>query len=406
MKHTVLLGLLACLTIYFSFPLFGTSDMAAWVRSASVNLEYGPTRAYKVYNMYYPPLSSLIIWSTAKLSDFHYDQSWLEDYQKPEVIGREYLPIKYSILFFLLISVLLLKTSVTNKLLILLNPALIWITLVLGYIDIYVVPSLILAYYFYQQKRYFLSGINLAITFLIKLIPIFLVPAFLLSFVEISFNPLRLKFKFRHGIVFALGCLLTVAIVFLVYDLRDFVNIIIMSAGHGKYLSINAMNFHWLIRQIFIPENLTPSWISNLSKIMFILVSGLSLLNMMITKDKVIGVMKTSLTILFSYAMLFTGAHENHLFPAFMLSLIMYHAYPTKQSRFWYYGISTILFLNLFLFYRFGQGVSVDFVNYLFVDSGMSLSFINLSTSVAVLFYLYYLSTNYLNFRQKIWLKK
>lgn len=382
------------LTSYLTLPFFGTSDMSAWVRSAAVNLTYGPTQAYDIYNMYYPPLSSTIIWATALISDFHYSLSWLSDYPSMAAIGPSYLPIKYSILFFLILSLLSLyvftgKRRLQDSLLTFFNPALLWSTLILGYIDIYIVPALILSYYYFNKKKDLFAGALLAITFLIKLIPIFLVPVFFIAYTNLRFQPFKLRIAWHRLIKFSLGLTLVTFMTFVLYSPRSFGTILVMSALHGQYLSLNSLNIYWLIREFFIPENLTPSIFLYLGKILFLGISGLSLIKLALSHDKGEAILRTSFCILFSYAMLFTGAHENHLFPAVIIALLMYFQSPTIQNKIWYYGVSAILFLNLFLFYRLGIGVPAPWLDLLFANTPVKLLVIDLVAAGAVIFYLY-----------------
>ncbi len=387
----LLFFLAVIITLKFTLPLFGTSDMSAWVRSVSVNQAYGLVKAYSTYNMYYPPLSSTIFGTVGKLSNFQYQSSWLTDYPSRETVSKSHLPIKYTILFFLLISLILLNSIFAVPYVVLFNPALLSSSLILGYNDIFFFPTLILSYYYLRQKQSFLAGVCLATTFMIKLIPIFLLPVFVASFITLSFKPFKLSIAYRDLSLFALGVLVVISVIFSFYSLKDFLDTIIMSANHGQSLSLNALNPYWLIRQFVIPSGIAPPPLALIGKIGFLLVSVLSLLKLVSSHDRFHAVLESSLTILFSYTMLFTGAHENHLFTAFTVALMFYYHCPSRQTRWWYLGLTSIFFLNLFLFYGLGQGVTLP-------PYPFRLELINLSAVFAVSFYLYYLKT--------IWSKK
>jgi len=407
----IFLSIFAIAVTFYTLPFFGTADMSSWMTNAAVNLEYGPIKAYTVYNMYYPPLSSAIIWMTAKISGISYQKSWLDDYPSIIEVGDEYMPIKYSILFFTILSIIFLQRYIGKKLTtrftesmiwVFLNPGMIWVSLILSYIDIYIVPTLILSLYFIGKKMNFLSGCMLTLTFLIKLIPIFLIPAFLAFYIQLIFKPFKFRLNYRSMLWFMAGAIITFLVVFTYYSRQEFAHIIDMSSRHGIYLNFNAMNIHWLIRQYFITTNVAPHKLILLSKVLFFVISGFLLFNQLLQKDKNLGLLKSCLGILFTYTMFFTGAHENHIFSTFILSLLLYFKYPSKYHKSLYFNLSLILFLNLFLFYRFGQGSPLSQLDFLSTNTSLRIFLITISTIYTILVYKYHLYLEYLEIRDSL----
>jgi len=410
-KQVFITIFLIVITIYIhsqTIFLFGTSDMKAFVRASAVTSEYGLVKGYATYNLYYPPLSSFIIWITGKLGNIKYDSTWLVDYPSVDQITTQYIPIKISLSFFLILTTILvfLYLKVTHKLTISkvisqslfigMNIAIIEITLVLGYIDIYFVPPLFLSLYFMSRDYDYLAGTWFALTFLIKLIPIILLPVYLFHYLSINLRNHQIKIQWNKLSTFIFGVVTISLPIIYVYNPTEITKIIVMSAYHGRYLSLNALNFPWILNNLFSPDNLASPAINLLLKIIFFIVSGTTLLRYITGKHTMYRWLQVAIITTYSYFVFSTGAHENHLFTAFVLSLALYLYTNNQFSRRLYSILTGLLFLNLFLFYQLGLNVPPTSISYIISNNQSTLFLLKNILAMGTTIHLLYLYTSFI----------
>lgn len=367
LKYLILLiAIIWMFNLFLSIYIFGTYDVKAWIRLAGVTNSFGLINGFNIYNASYPPAASIILWVVGKIFQINAFPAWISEYPTISEIGITYIYVKIVIFIFLfLFSILTFNQhnifSKTSKdqslkyiLYVLANPAFILNASVLGYIDIFNAAPLLLSMGAFLLKKYFLAGILLSLTFSIKLIPIFLVPVFISYFLTINLSKLKITFNRRGIQSFILG--ITIIILPLLYYFGyDSIELIFRgSAAHGYVLSNNATNVNLLISKI-INTNTTPIFWIKWSRIVFYILCGISIFNIIIRVNKMQAFLYSCVFVLYSYFFIFTGAHENHIFPSLVAALSFYAICPNNISRIIFYNISLISFLNLFIYYWFGN---------------------------------------------------
>ena len=406
LKQIFIAIFLVVVTIYVhwqTIPLFGTSDMKAFVRASAVTSEYGLINGYANYNLYYPPLSSLIIWATGKLGHIKYNSTWLTNYPTVAHINTQHFPIKISLSFFILLTnifiFLYLKKNhkltyleaLNQSLFVGLNVALLEITLVLGYIDIYFLPPLFLSIYFVSKDRDYSAGFWFALTFLIKLIPIILLPVYLLRYFAINLIKKTYKFNLNRLTKFSIGIVVITLPIIYIYNPSQVLNIVVMSAYHGKYLSLNALNVPWILKSFFFSNNLASPMLNLALKLIFFVVSGTTLLRYITEKHTMYTWLQAAIITTYSYFIFSTGAHENHLFTTFILSLALYIYKNDQFSRWLYFTLTGILFLNLFLFYQLGLNVPPTAISYILSNNQSMLDLLKIILAFGTTLHLLYI---------------
>ncbi len=330
---------------------FGTTDMFAFIKFANTLDEFGLKVGYSVYNLYYPPLASVIIYPITIWTNYRTlpinQQLWL--IKAVEAI------FYYS---FVIVSIIWYRFQtradaavIAKKLFfILANIALIESSMILGYFDIFLALPLFGAFYFMHKKRFFWSGVCLAISFMIKLIPIFLLPAFIIYFSTLQQRIIIIEWK--KILAFLVG-VISIVIPLVWYFTYDQVHYIIyISSFHGDYLSFS-FNLPRLIA-IWKNSNITSDLVHDLSRASFYLITALVLTQLWYGRKTIINLIYASIGILFTYGILFTGVHENHLVPVVILALLLWLLEPRPATRFIYYALTILVFFNLFLPYGLG----------------------------------------------------
>ena len=92
----ILTGIL--LNVFF-IPFFGTGDTRYFVKTAAVTNFLGPREAFEVFNLNYPPFSSIILWLSGVLSRTNFPNEWLDLLPTSQEIGNKYIPVKFTIVF-------------------------------------------------------------------------------------------------------------------------------------------------------------------------------------------------------------------------------------------------------------------------------------------------------------------
>jgi len=359
-------GLIA-LNLFFSIHFFGTNDVRAWIRSAGLTNEYGIVKGYYIYTMNYPPLSSVMLWVTGKIAGIKPSREWLNEYPTFIEAQNTYTPIKISIfimynLLALVVFYYLLKKknysfskSILRTSWLYLNPAFIFVNSIFGYMDIYFVPFLLGSFMLLESNLFFLSGAFFAISFLIKLLPIFLLPVFIAYFVSIKFNKFKIKILDDELSSFILGIVVVLIPTLGVFGFQSMESVFDASAVHGGILSNGATNLNYLLSTYFYPNNITPLLWLKWSKYLFYILSAFYILTISLKKKSIENIYLASIGIFLSYYILFTGVHENHLFPALIPALGLILNRFSKGNILIFINISLIVFLNVFSSYGFGN---------------------------------------------------
>lgn len=362
------------LFIFSLIPAQGTgTDSSAWINYANETVKYSnPFKAHvvKEVDQLYPPLTTVIFAVFANL--------W------KNIIGQApkyHIAIKISVLTFYTLSVWALikfKTSkidllgTLNKLLVILTTfSLIIQTQGLDDINIYVIPTLILAIFFLFKKKYMLSGLLFGITISIKWQPVILIPLFGAYLFDLKQN---FSLALKNILVFSLGFITCPVFVWTLVYLqpwgsytigRSFDFILNGAAG----LSGQAMNLNWIatyLLHIFQPSKylslaevdyynrIIPTYIAPkiLQGYFFFIAAGVILLRFwLFAKKNIYNFSKAALMIFFTHHILNKSAYDRHLIYTVVFMLLLYLIRPTGGNKKMLILIDIMAVMNMVMFF-------------------------------------------------------
>lgn len=369
-KVLIVVGFIA-LNIILAVYFFGTNDVRAWIRSAGLANKYGVIGAFKIYNMAYPPMATALLWIVGKISNITPFPGWIDNYPTIIEIGTSAISIKVSLIVYILLLLVSIyfylrivkknasRSWYTSALIVIANPAFILSTAILGYLDIYFAPFLFLAFAFMESQYFFLSGLLLSLAFSIKLIPIFLLPIFISYFTTINFGKLKYKINFVALAKFLLGTSALILPLMYFFGFPALEAIFKASAAHGVSLSDNAANLNLIIGNILKTNKAPHVWV-DISRYLFFLVCGTVIFKFVSYKKNLRSFYLSSILILYTYFVFFTGVHENHLIPALIVALAYYISCWTREAKMIFFHTSLIITLNLFAYYFLGQVIKAE----------------------------------------------
>lgn len=376
----------------------GTNDMDIWKRWAINADTYGPAAGFGVNNSDYPPFTSVILAGSALASRF---------------FGIDiFYAIKSSILFFLILTTLsfwLWTKDVTAALI--LHLSLLLNSMALGYIDVFFGPSLILSLWALKQRKYTLFSLAFLLSILTKWQPILIAPFIIIyilnlkqlaDFKQIDFKKIFWSMLFP-SIVF-------LSATFIIFGLPEVLQAFQASLSHN-YLSGNALNFNWLVTHflhVFFPEQfgglvkgqaniiLTTSLkITLIPRLLFFLTYIISLFGFFKREKTFENLTIFSMLGYLSYFMFNTGVHENHLFIATILAVILF--WINREHFSTMLTLLLISNINLFIFYGTdGAGLMFSRVIGKTVDMALLFSIFNL------VFFLLYWGTNLMQIKSEV----
>jgi len=301
----------------------------------------------------YPPLADVLIWISYSLA---------------MLIGVApvYL-FKFSLLVFLLATTQIFYYW-SNKNLpatLCFYGAMLLSSLGLAYLDIYFAPALLFSLRRLQQGKLSQFAFFFTLACLIKFPPLMIAPFLLVYIVTNHWRQKQTRTNIEilnwKSLAPTFG-LLTVILFFFGKTLL----IALLKTTQAPWLSAWALNFNWIVTRIFLqngwgqayPPGLDPS-ISIMNPVpalahqmamwLFLFFFSATLLLFISGKKTFENLLLTALLGSFSYFMFSTGVHENHLFLASLLAMVLFCINP----RFLYLGFGVLLIsgLNLFVFY-------------------------------------------------------
>lgn len=372
------------------WPNFGTLDMHSFIAVIQDQQLFGLIGGYHYYNLYYPPLASVFLYPVTIVGiNLQQAPVWSQ-----ALLIKMVLAMFYYWFIWLIFRIYKNNASTIEALAkinsILMNVALFESAIILSYLDILIAPFMLLSFYWLVKKTYFASGLALACAFMTKLLPVLLVPAFILYFCT-KLPQQRLTIDWRSITLFlaGLGCIVVPLLWLFGYD--EVKNIVQVSNGHGTYLSLS-YNFNKIV-SVYLATNDTPVIVGYLNKLMFMGSSAIFLLKLLYSKKNIITLTYAGLGIMLSYFVWSNGVHENHLFPAFILGMILFIYQPSTFHKIIYYNLTVLTFLELFIPY----GLGIHFGAYLNLAYFLSLSSLQMQiiqvaiSCLIILFFLYYL---------------
>lgn len=371
----LVLSVLALLTMGL-FNARGTDDVGtlqAWQRNV---FAYGPIEGFKINQGDYPPLMPFILYVTA-----HFSQ---------QLVLSSFVGLKGSIVLFLCATGLVFWLWTRDLgLTALLYFSLLLNAVVLGYIDVYMTPFLILSLWALALQKTWLFAILFSITCLIKWQPLIIAPFLAVYLLNIT------RLRDWRQIPFAqLGVQVVLPVVGVLglctYLWRSSLLRAFSSALSHKYLSANALNFNWLLTyatRISMPEHygglaqdgqvtafLTTAPFTLVPRVLF---AGfyVGALVAFFKKDKTLeNLLMYSIIGYLAYFIFNTGVHENHVYPATVLAILLY----AKTKRHLPLMLMLIFMLNANMFFFYGiDGSAPGFSRVVGIDVTVLLALLN-----------------------------
>lgn len=396
-KIFLVIILLCSSLLFFKTP--GTADVDSWLQWAHSTNNLGIIKGYEETKTAYPPFSILILWISTKISTF---------FGLSEFIG-----IKLSMYFFLLLTLIIIYKATRNYFLTVIAYLFLMInSLGLIYTDIHFTPFLILSLFYLKKRNILLTSIFYCLASLIKPQVIIIMPFVVLQIFNMhSLSELK-HFDYKKiTLNFILPFILIYSAILLMYG-EPFIRAFQTSYGSNatNIISGEAANLGWIITfflHIFFPgrfgslgsTNFTIRMIMGENILLYILqyifIASYIFIFIKYFKQKEKSFKKFLLYTAAAYLTYFIinkGVHENHLHVAVILFLMLY---GEDKKYFFDMLMWGILFnINMIVIYGFDgmgfnrydpRGLQNPFTSYrviTYLDLSLLFSFI----SVAIYF--------------------
>lgn len=378
--QTVLLFLFVIITglgFLHSPGTFDVNDWQVWAKNADTE---GLAAGFKANHENYPPLATVILVSALKAARLF-------------GIGS-FDSVKLAIFLFLCLTSFVFWLW-TRDLLItaILHLSLLLNSVALGYIDIFFAPSLILSLWALKERKLTLFAVAYTVACLTKWQPLIIAPFIVLYILNISQIGQWKQIEFKRLL---LKILLPVAMIlvaiFCIFGVDEVALSLFRITSMHPYLSGNALNLNWITTHflhVFYPDrfggliNGEASFIVNTSpkltvipRLLFFFSYTIALLVLFKREKMFENMLIFSLLGYLAYFVFNTGVHENHLFIAAVLSVVLFWVNRKRVL------IMLILILtnnmNLFLFYGIdGTGLKFNRTMGGLVDAALLFAFIN-----------------------------
>jgi len=361
-----------------TIPSQGTGDASSYYHPFNVvaSRYWNPFLIHTIIKQGYPPLSTFIYTVFTHLfrliSGFSDNSKAIDDYA---------LATRISGYFFYLVSLCAIyyaskkigkKAAIISVFSFLTLFSIAVQTNGLGDVDIYIVPSFVLSFYFLYKKKYFASGLMYGLSSSIKWQPLVLLP--LIG--AYTFDLWKDKRKsFINSGRYLLGFLIIPSIswyLIWIQELgpqtlrRDFGFFL----NRPLFLSGQAMGLGWIVTYITHVIGKTATPLSELGGVnqfiganqaptifrgqIFYLLAFLIILSVWINKSKKMSLLFFSMIILYlSHHMFNKGAYEGHFFYVVISSFMLYLFYPTAKNRMLLILMDLMSLINQIMFYGF-----------------------------------------------------
>ena len=232
-----------------------------------------------------------------------------------------------------------------------------------GYLDIFIVPFALIAYYFFKNDRFFLGGLFLCLMCLMKYQPLIIMPIVAAGFVDINREKKKLEFKWEKIIQICVGAIIPLIITFAIYKKPFLWSIYVALFRDSNFIAPNGLNFGWLVQ--FAYEKMTGTLVGNKVDIMwsvpfkalvafkYIFAIGyiVVFVQTLLTKEKSVAyILKNSFIVYILYYLFNTNVHENHFFVGALLAVLIY--YEAGEEFFPYLCAASFMFnINVAVFY-------------------------------------------------------
>jgi len=357
----------------------GTIDVLSWIEWIQDFRNQGIITGYAHSHTDYPPLTTLIFYSFAKFFQ--------------QFGASDFISVKITILIFAFLSSgLIFFHTRSFQITSLFHAGFILNSVCLGYSDVIITFFLILAFISLQKNNLLLFSIVFATSIFIKWQTLIIAPVcFIYILHQEKFN---WSFIQRLSIQCALPVFFIAALIIFTFGPDRMFSTFSWALNH-RWLSANALNFHWIltyIYRVFFPE--TFGGLSNgeilyigtenspaifvITKILFLLMYVYTLFIFYKAKgsfELLLGFMLSSYLLYFTFN---TGVHENHLFMAMIFSILLlaidkkylslaaYIVIAFNINMLLFYGLTGRLGVNRILFETFDPTLPYAICNSLF----------------------------------------
>jgi hypothetical protein len=386
-SYSIFFLFLLCLITLLFFYSPGTTDVEIWRSWAKNAQESGVVNGFAQIQADYPPLSLVILSAAGKLC-------------RTFGVVFQFDAIKISILFFLYLTLaiywLLTRDILTTILMygaVMLNSA------ALVYLDIYFAPFLLLSLWALKKRRLLLFAITFTIACLIKWQPLIIAPfilVYLLPITKLSdWRQIPLKQLLLRVLLPAAGLLLLISAIFGITP----VWLAFKASISHHYLSGNALNFNWILTHllhILAPDQFggllngradyivtESAKITFASRALFAIFYLLTMAAFFRREKTFSNFLIFTLAGFLAYFTFNIGVHENHLFLAAILAVMLFW----EKREYWQPAILIVLInnINLYTFYGItGAGLTYNRVIGQTIDLALLLAIFN------VLFFLFF----------------
>jgi hypothetical protein len=324
--QTTFIVLLVILTTLIFLNSPGAGDVKYFISWAKNAESSGLISGFKASAEQYPPLSLGILLVAIKVSNLF-------------GLGGFYA-VKMSILFLLFLTSFLFWLWTRDfTLTVILHLSLILNSAILGYIDVFFAPTLLLSLWALKQRKLTLFAVFFSISVLTKWQPIIIAPflaIYILNIHKVA-QWRQIKYKELIGkVIFPVSIIIIVALsifgITLVYTF--------LSATSSMFLSGNALNFNWILTHllnVLYPDrfggllNGQAQYINNpplevifIPKLLFYSSYVITAVTFFKREKTFENLIIFSLLGYLAYFIFNTDVHENHLFLVTILSIILF----------------------------------------------------------------------------------
>ena len=327
----------------------GTGDaqyFMGWIDNAQ---KYGIIDGFRENYDMYPPYSALILYLVYRLFIF--------------VPNAALFSIRICTAVFMIVSCITAKLIFKNNKIVYILFLATFLSVTNGYLDIFIVPFALIAYYFFKNDRFFLGGLFLCLMCLMKYQPLIIMPIVAAGFVDINREKKKPEFKWEKIIQICVGAIIPLIITFAIYKKPFLWSIYVALFRDSNFIAPNGLNFGWLVQ--FAYEKMTGTLVGNKVDIMwsvpfkalvafkYIFAIGyiVVFVQTLLTKEKSVAyILKNSFIVYILYYLFNTNVHENHFFVGALLAVLIY--YEAGEKFFPYLCAAAFMFnINVAVFY-------------------------------------------------------
>lgn len=354
-KWVALLTMIMVSLTLFNSP--GTGDVNIWSLWIDYARQYGLREGFRMQGDMYPPFAIILQIAIQRI--------W------PGL--SNFVVLRLVNIFFLFLSALVIHLLYKDAKVTLTSFWGLILSVNLGYLDIEMVPFMILAFYFLSEEKYVLSGTFFSLLCLIKFQPLIILPFVFIYFVDVldaEEKKFKLCIRIKNMMKMSIPAILIGGGVLLIYRKALIKALYRALFDSGYAISLNGFNLGWIIQywlKKYHADQFGPldgGWIGNIwnapslylsFKYIFIVLYAAAAIVMLLHRKKDYALLlKCSLVGYTAYFVYNCGVHENHLFLGMILMMLLYIKEPLKNNYYRMIMYNVIFNINLFVFYVIG----------------------------------------------------